>query len=64
MDALTIIQFTSEQYSSWRNLIFMLGLAVGFALGGCVIFIAHIILGKYDEERGEKWQKKECSHKR
>lgn len=44
-----IIQFTAEQYETWRNLIFLIGLEVGCGIGACVVFIANILLGKYDE---------------
>lgn len=50
-----MIQFTIEQFNAWRNLIFLIGLEVGCGIGACGVFIANILLGKYDEiEEREK----------
>lgn len=55
MEILKNIVFTTGQYEAWRKLLFSMGLGTGFILGACVVFVANILLGKYDElEEREK----------
>lgn len=49
MEILKNIVFTTGQYEAWRKLLFTMGLGIGFLLGACIVFIANILLGKYDE---------------